>query len=66
MPKPPPAKTAVALYLDMPDERREAAAAHVAVISATARQVALDLPLQADVDDFRRVMVASAPGAKTK
>ena len=50
----------------MPDERREAAAAHVAVISATARQVALDLPLQADVDDFRRVMVASAPGAKTK
>jgi hypothetical protein len=51
-------------YLDMPDARREAAAAHVAMISATARKVALDLPLQADVDDFRRVLVASAPAVR--
>jgi hypothetical protein len=53
-----------ALYLDIPDARREAAAAHVAMISATARKVALDLPLQADVDDFRRVLIASAPVAR--
>lgn len=63
MSKPP---TDPAHYLDMPDERRVAASAHVATISATARKVALDLPLQADVDDFRRVMVAAAAGAKSK
>jgi hypothetical protein len=56
-----PQPSAPAHYLDIPDERREAAAAHVATISTTARKVALELPLQADVDDFRRVLVASAP-----
>lgn len=66
MSKPPARSSAPVHYLDMPDERREAATAHVAVISATARKVALDLPLQADVDDFRRVMVAAATGAKGK
>ena len=55
-----------AAYLDMPDERREVAMAHVAIIAATARKVALDLPLHADVDDFRRVMIAAAPGGKGK
>jgi hypothetical protein len=50
----------VAAYLDMPPERRAAAKAHVAVLSATAGKVALELPLGADVDDFRRVLVAEA------
>ena len=44
----------------MPPERRAAAKAHVAVLSATAGKVALELPLGADVDDFRRVLVAEA------
>lgn len=64
MTKPTAPASAPAHYLDMPDVRREAAAVHVATISATARKVALDLPLQADVDDFRRVLVASAPVAR--
>jgi hypothetical protein len=60
-PKPPPAAAdGPAAYLDMPPERRAAAQAHVAVLSATAAKVAADLPLGADVDDFRRVMVAEA------
>jgi hypothetical protein len=50
----------VATYLDMPPERRAAAKAHAAVLSATAGKVALELPLGADVDDFRRVLVAEA------
>ena len=50
----------VAAYLDMPPERRAAAKAHVAVLSVTAGKVALELPLGADVDDFRRVLVAEA------
>jgi len=50
----------VAAYLDMPPERRAAAKAHVAVLSATAGKVTLELPLGADVDDFRRVLVAEA------
>jgi hypothetical protein len=50
-----------AAYLDMPPERRAAAIAHVATISATVRKAALDVPLTADVDDFRRVLVAAAP-----
>ena len=50
----------VAAYLDMPPERRAAAKAHAAVLSAMAGKVALELPLSADVDDFRRVLVAEA------
>ncbi|HEU4377410.1 MAG TPA: hypothetical protein VFR73_02475 [Hyphomicrobiaceae bacterium] len=50
----------VAAYLDMTPERRAAAKAHVAVLSNTAGRVALELPLSADVDDFRRVLVAEA------
>ena len=48
-------------YLDMPDERRAAAKAHIAVVSATVRKAALDVPLHADIDDFRRVLAANAP-----
>jgi hypothetical protein len=44
----------------MPPERRAAAKAHAAVLSATGGKVALELPLAADVDDFRRVLVAEA------
>jgi hypothetical protein len=50
----------VAGYLDMPPERRAAAKAHAAILSATAGKVALELPLSADVDDFRGVLVAEA------
>jgi hypothetical protein len=54
-----------AAYLDMPPERRALARAHAAMLAVTARAVALDLPFSADVDDFRRVLVAEAkPGAK--
>ena len=47
-------------YLDMPPERRTAAAAHAARLSRTAGRIALELPIGADVDDFRRVLVAGA------
>jgi hypothetical protein len=60
-PQPKVPETEPAFYLDMPAERRAAAKAHVALISATVRKVALDLPLQADVDDFRRVLAEGAP-----
>lgn len=53
-------KSEPAAYLDMPDERRATAKAHVAVVSATVRSVALTLPLGADVEDFRRVLTAEA------
>jgi hypothetical protein len=46
--------------IDMPAERRAAAMAHVAILSATAAKVAAQLPLGADVDDFRRVLVSEA------
>jgi hypothetical protein len=62
-PKMPPAPAPVdemAAYLDMPPERRAAAKAHVALLSRTAGKVALELPISADVDDFRRVLVAGA------
>ena len=49
-----------AAYLDMPPERRAAAIAHAAMLSATMRRVVLDIPFQADVDDFRRVLTAEA------
>jgi hypothetical protein len=60
-----PAATAPepAAYLDMPEERRELAKAHAAMLAETAGRVALELPLGADVDDFRRVLAAGAPGA---
>jgi len=53
---------AIAGYLDMPPERRALAKAHAAMLSQTAGRVALELPIGADVDDFRRVLAA---GAKT-
>lgn len=46
-----------AAYLDMPPERRAAAMAHAAMLSATMRKLAAEVPFQADVDDFRRVLV---------
>jgi glucose-6-phosphate 1-dehydrogenase len=61
--QPPAGATAapdVAAYLDMPPERRVAAKAHAAGLTATAGKVALELPLGADVDDFRRVLIAQA------
>ena len=48
-------------YLDMPPERRAAAKAHAALLSRTADRVARELPMSADVDDFRRAL---AQGAK--
>jgi hypothetical protein len=50
-----------AAYLDMPPERRAAAKAIVKVLSATLATVAVELPLNADVDDFRRVLLDAAP-----
>ena len=49
-----------AAYLDMPPERRAAAKAHAAQLSATMRRLAAEVPLQADVDDFRRILVREA------
>jgi hypothetical protein len=49
-----------AAYLDMPPERRAAAKAHAAELSLTAGKVALELPIGADVDDFRRVLAEEA------
>ena len=60
MTTPAPAVADPAAYLDMPAERREPAAAHAAMLSATADKVARELPLSADVDDFRRVLVQAA------
>jgi hypothetical protein len=56
-----PAADEIAGYLDMPPERRALAKAHAAMLTLTAGRVALELPMSADVDDFRRVM---AEGAK--
>lgn len=50
----------IASYLDMPAERRALAKAHAAMLSATAGRVALELPIGADVDDFKRVLAAGA------
>jgi len=49
-----------AAYLDMPPERRALAKAHVALLSQTAGRVAVELPMSADVDDFRRVLAERA------
>ena len=46
--------------LNMPPERRRAAEAHAAQLAATAAKVAAELPLGADVDDFRRILMAEA------
>lgn len=56
----PAAADAPAAELEMPPERRRAAKAHAAALSQTAVRVASELPLSADVDDFRRVLVAEA------
>lgn len=60
-PKPKPAKPAAADYLEMSDDRRAAAEANAAMLTATAQRVADTLPMSADVDDFRRVLVTEAP-----
>jgi hypothetical protein len=66
MPSPPPKSADAsepAAYLDMPAERRTAAKAHTAMLSATMRKIAAEVPFQADVDDFRRVLLAGTkPG----
>jgi hypothetical protein len=49
-----------ASHLDMTAEQREAAKAHAAMLSETAARVAVELPLTADVDDFRRVLAERA------
>ena len=59
-PPPTPPNDETAAYLDMPADRRALAKAHVALLSATAGKVALELPISADVDDFRRIMAAGA------
>ena len=56
----PPAAEDTAAYLDMPPERRAAAKAHAALLSRTADRVARELPMSADVDDFRRVLAQEA------
>jgi hypothetical protein len=53
-------KSSEAADLSMPPERRRAAQAHVAILAATAGKVAAELPLGADVDDFRRILIAEA------
>jgi len=44
----------------MSDERRALAKAHAAILAETAARVALELPMSADVDDFRRVLASEA------
>jgi hypothetical protein len=46
--------------LAIPAERRSAAKAHAALLSRTAARVAAKLPLTADVEDFRRILLAEA------
>lgn len=58
---PPPAAPAeTADHLDIPPERRAAAKAHAAMLSRTADRIARELPISADVDDFRRVLAEEA------
>jgi hypothetical protein len=49
-----------AAYLPMPPERRAAARTQAAALTATAGRIALELPLGADVDDFRRLLIEQA------
>jgi hypothetical protein len=60
-PKASDAANESAPYLDIPPERRAAHKAQAALLAQTAAKVALTVPLGADVDDFRRVLVANAP-----
>jgi hypothetical protein len=55
---PPTILSEPAAYLDMPPERRVAAKAHAAMLSATMKRVAAEVPFQSDVDDFRRILTA--------
>jgi hypothetical protein len=55
-----PAADDIAAYLDMPPERRVLAKAHASLLSQTAGRIALELPISADVDDFRRVLTMEA------
>jgi hypothetical protein len=57
---PPTILNEPAAYLDMPPERRAAAKAHAAMLSATMKKVAAEVPFQSDVDDFRRILTAGA------
>ena len=59
-PPTPPTSDETAAYLDMPPERRAAAKAHAALLSRTAGRIAVELPIGADVDDFRRVLTQGA------
>ena len=56
----PAASDETAAYLDMPPERRAAAKAHAAMLARTADRIARELPMSADVDDFRRVLAEEA------
>lgn len=55
----------MAADLDIPAERRKAHAETAARLKAAAANVARDLPLGADVDDFRRVLTAAPPTARS-
>ena len=57
---PPPVEEEIAGYLDMPADRRVLAKAYAALLANTASKVALELPINADVDDFRRVLMREA------
>jgi hypothetical protein len=56
----PPKASGPAADLDVSPKRRATAEAHAALLGRTAAKVALELPFGADVDDFRRVLVAEA------
>jgi hypothetical protein len=49
-----------AARLDVPPERLALARQHAALLGKTADKVAVALPLAADVDDFRRVLMHEA------
>ncbi len=46
--------------LDIPEDRRKAAEAHVRLLAESARKAAMELPLQADECDFQRILEAEA------
>jgi len=54
------AEAGPAAGLEMPPERRRAAKAQAALLADTAAKVAAELPLSADVDDFRRILTTAA------
>jgi hypothetical protein len=54
------AQEEIAASLDMPADRRVLAKAHAALLAKTAGKVALELPINADVDDFIRVLIREA------